>query len=220
MKRWITGNRKGVFLALFLVAAGCVSRCGAGTEEVILAESAAEETQKFQEADLPAEETAQTGDGSAEQSAAPEAMVCVHVCGEVTRPGVYRLPEGSRVYEAVELAGGFTPQAEQSFVNLAEQLLDGTKIEIPNREQAEASGGGAVRTGTAGVLSGASPAKVNINRADRAALMTLNGIGEARAEAILQYRREHGNFSRIEDIMLVPGIKDAAFQKIRDNIVV
>lgn len=216
MKKRIAGNRKAVLLALFLAAAGCFHGCGAGGEEIVLAEA---ETQEAAETVPSAEETAQSAGTFETTGAAAQETLCVHVCGEVAQPGVYRLPEGSRVYEAVELAGGFTEQAEQDFVNLAEPLSDGMKIEIPDREQAgelAASGRTAVSDGASGTAS----AKVNINRADRETLMTLNGIGEARAEAILRYRQEHGNFGSIEDIMLVPGIKDAAFRKIRDSITV
>ena len=141
---------------------------------------------------------------------------------EVERPGyfvhicVYELPEGSRVYEAVEAAGGFTEEAAAEALNLAEKITDGMKITVYDREEArtlEASGtseGGG--PGSSGL--------VNLNTAGKEALMTLSGIGESKAEDIIRYREESGGFKKIEDIMKVPGIKNAGFQKIKDRITV
>ncbi len=142
-----------------------------------------------------------------------EPVACyVHVCGEVRRPGVYQLAAGSRIYEAVELAGGFTENAAPDFINLAEPISDGMKVDVPDVQRAEAVSAMEPSPGEA------DDGRVNINTADRALLMTLTGIGEARADAIILYREEHGSFSAIEDIMRVPGIKDAAFQKIKEKI--
>lgn len=150
-----------------------------------------------------------------------EAVCWVYVCGQVQSPGVYRLAEGSRIADAVEKAGGFTEKADPEWMNLAEKICDGMKIRIPDREEVQqmklkgfetVSDGGCNGTGASG--------KVNINTAGLAELMTLPGIGSAKAEAIRSYREQHGSFRTIEDIMQVPGIKDAAFQKIRDHIMV
>ncbi len=131
----------------------------------------------------------------------------VHICGQVKEPGVYELPEGSRVYEAVEAAGGFTEEAAAEALNLAEKITDGMKITVYDREEArtlEASGpsesGG---PGSGGLVN-----------------LTLSGIGESKAEDIIRYREESGGFKKIEDIMKVPGIKNAGFQKIKDRITV
>ncbi len=157
-----------------------------------------------------------------------ESGVCyVHVCGEVASPGVYRLTQGQRIYEAVEAAGGFTPQASRTWLNLAEKVQDGMKLEVPDLDTAAklqssrdiwgASGKPAAADGSS---SGAGDGRININTATREELMRLSGIGEARAEDIISYRQEKGYFQTIEDIMKVPGIKNAAFQKIKDDIVV
>lgn len=143
----------------------------------------------------------------------------VHVCGEVVHPGVYRLAEGQRVFEAVELAGGFTDKAADAFLNLAEPVFDGMKVEVPDKERALELSAGADEQGQ-GFPAGADAGKVNLNTATREELMTLRGIGQAKAEDILAYRKQHGRFEKIEEIMNVPGIKEAAFQKIRDNITV
>ena len=137
--------------------------------------------------------------------------VYVHICGEVMEPGVYELPEGSRIFEAVKAAGGLTDEADEASLNMAEKVSDGMQIvilsydEIVERSAAEQE---------------AKSGLVNINTASREQLMTLSGIGEARAEDIIRYREESGGFNVIEDIKKVPGIKDAAYLKIKDNITV
>lgn len=160
----------------------------------------------------------------------------VHICGAVRTPGVYELPAGSRIVDALEAAGGFLPEADQTACNLADFLTDGSQIYILTMEEAAAlrekqepggtvSAGGALVSdsavsGTDDVSKDASSADglVNINTAGRAELMTLPGIGESRAEAIIAWREQNGNFSDIEDIMKVSGIKEAAFAKIKDKI--
>ena len=111
----------------------------------------------------------------------------------------------------MEAAGGLTDEAEESGLNLAEKIEDGMQIVIPDKEEAESQKQAAAE---------ASAGLVNIKKASREQLMTLTGIGESRAEDIIRYREESGGFLKIEDIMKVPGIKDAAFQKIKDSITV
>ena len=162
-------------------------------------------------------------------------LVYIHVCGLVSTPGVYGLPAGSRVYEAIEAAGGFSEAAVPDYLNLAQVLEDGMKIQVPDRDQAEewkarglTQSGISMGGGTAGVLTsgrtgsgdGGSKARVNLNTASREELMTLRGIGASRADDIIHYRQEFGGFKSIEDIMNVSGIKDAAFEKIKDSITV
>ena len=162
-------------------------------------------------------------------------LVYIHVCGLVSTPGVYGLPAGSRVYEAIEAAGGFSEAAVPDYLNLAQVLEDGMKIQVPDREQAEewkarglTQSGISMGGGTAGVQTsgrtgsgeGGSKTRVNLNTASREELMTLRGIGASRADDIIHYRQEFGGFKSIEDIMNVSGIKDAAFEKIKDSITV
>lgn len=172
--------------------------------------------------------------------------VCiVHICGAVKNPGVYELPEGSRIMDAVEAGGGFLEEADQAACNLAQPVFDGCQIYIMTKAESGALDGTARSAGiqdaeklTAaqnpsvedkGVAGGngagitaseADAGKVNINTADASALKTLPGIGDSRAAAIIAYREEHGQFTRIEDIMKVSGIKQAAFEKIKDRITV
>lgn len=159
----------------------------------------------------------------------------VHICGEVMRPGVYELPEGSRVYEAVEEAGGFTQDAAADYVNLAYILEDGWKIEIPSWENLETDGEGKETGISSGISADAGwtgngtgdfggdasgDGLVDINTATKQELITLPGVGESRAESIISYREKNGGFSRIEDIMKVEGIKDGMFAKMKDKICV
>ena len=136
------------------------------------------------------------------------AEICVYVCGAVNAPGVYTLPAGSRVYEAVRMAGGLSDEADERVVNQAEILTDGRQVTIPTKAE---------------VLKeeeGAAGGPVNINTAGVSELMRLSGVGESRAKDIIAYRKEHGAFSVPEDIMKVPGIKEAVFEKIKDDITV
>ena len=137
--------------------------------------------------------------------------IYVHICGAVINPGVYQVPAGTRVYQALELAGGSSDDAYLSGINLADKLADGQKVYIPAEgENAE----GILSTDSGGVQS----VMVNINTASEAQLMTLPGIGQSRAKDIINYRVKNGLFESIDDIMKVSGIKEAAFEKIKDLI--
>ena len=137
--------------------------------------------------------------------------IYVHICGEVNNPGVYELSEGSRIFEAVEAAGGFTEGAAQASLNLAQVISDEEQIVILTQEEA-AEKARLEREQAAGI--------VNLNTASKEQLMTLPGIGESRAEDIIRYRKESGGFQNIEEIMSVPGIKESAYLKIKDSITV
>ena len=160
----------------------------------------------------------------------------VHICGAVSAPGVYELPAGSRIIDAVEAGGGFLPEADEACCNLAEEIVDGCQIYIMTKSESCADGqtekkagiqtspDSDMQTTDRNVRSNSAPALdnglVNLNTADVAALMTLPGIGESRAKAIISYREQHGAFAKIEDIMKISGIKQAAFSKIKDKITV
>ena len=155
----------------------------------------------------------------------------VHICGAVSAPGVYELPAGSRIIDAVEAGGGFLPEADEACCNLAEEIVDGCQIYIMTKTESCADGqtekkagiqtspDSDMQTTDRNVRSNSAPALenglVNLNTADIAALMTLPGIGESRAKAIISYREQ-----QIEDIMKISGIKQAAFSKIKDKITV
>ena len=152
--------------------------------------------------------------------------VIVHICGAVKAPGVYELEQGSRVMDAVNAGGGFLPEAAQDSCNLAEPVTDGCQIYIMTKQESlEAEKASGIRQtgridGASAAVSGTGAGLVNLNTADKAALMTLPGIGENRADDILKWRSKNGGFQRIEDIMKISGIKKGAFEKIKDKITV
>ncbi len=166
-------------------------------------------------------------------------ILYVDVCGAVVSPGVYKLEAGSRVFQAVEAAGGFLPEAAENYLNQAKDLSDGQQIYVPTQAEVDAgtiqAGEAALSpeagTGTSssdpdgssggeGITESAVSGKINLNTADAAQLTALSGIGESKARAIVAYREEHGSFASIEDICNVSGIGDATFAKIKDKIAV
>lgn len=163
-------------------------------------------------------------------------MIYVDVCGAVANPGVFQLAAGSRVFQAIEAAGGYLPEAVQNCVNRAGVLTDGQQLYILTQEEMERQGldpaemsgasdgqmNGSAGTGqnTGMTAQVQQDNRININTADETQLTTLTGIGATRAQAIIAYRQEHGPFAAIEDIMNVQGIKEGTFAKIKDEIVV
>ena len=135
--------------------------------------------------------------------------VTVHVAGAVHRPGVYRLAPGARVDDALRRAGGPRPRADLTAVNLAARLEDGRQVLVPERGGAPTTAApGTPATATAGApAGGAAPAQpVNLNTATLEQLDTLDGVGPGIAKRILDYRRQHGGFRRVEELGEVPGI--------------
>jgi len=129
-------------------------------------------------------------------------ILTVYVSGAVATPGVYTLPEGSRVEAAIQAAGGFVQGAEAENINLAVVLMDGQQISVP----------GIVETSHVNV------GRVNINTASAAELDALPGIGPTTAQAIVDYRLQNGPFQVIQDIQNVPGVGPATFALIQDYI--
>ena len=150
-----------------------------------------------------------------------QAEIFVDVCGAVANPGVYEMDADSRVFQVIEAAGGFLPEAASASVNQAQPVSDGQQIYVPTQEEVEEGTMPAViqQTETAGD-SDMVEGVVNINTADADILKSLSGIGDAKAQAILAYREEYGAFSTIEEIMQVPGIKESTFSAIKDKITV
>ncbi|WP_165055929.1 MULTISPECIES: ComEA family DNA-binding protein [unclassified Adlercreutzia] len=159
---------------------------------------------------------------SSAQSAAEEApQICVHVGGCVAHPGVCYLPAGARVAEAVEAAGGFAEGAAHDAVNLARVLSDGEQIIVPSAEEAAAAANPSVAAGSAAAPpASAAGGRVNINTADVAQLVTLDGVGEATALKIVRDREANGPFKTIEDLKRVSGIGDKKFEGLKDHICV
>lgn len=146
-------------------------------------------------------------------------MYYVYVCGAVAKPGVYMLPQGSRVYEALELAGGLTEDADDTYINQAEPVSDGQMIRVYTCEEVQDKDLG-LTDKTDGISDDEHSIdnRININTAGKNELMTLPGIGSAKAEAILAYRQEYGGFSKVEELMNIPGIKSGVFVQIKELI--
>ena len=144
----------------------------------------------------------------------------VHVCGAVERPGVYELPQGSRIYQAIECAGGLSNEADPNYLNQADFVSDGEKVYVPTREEVAEMDSPLQNVVTQSGETGAPSGLVNLNTASEEQLCTLPGIGSSKARSIIAYREEHGSFDRIESVMNVAGIKDGLFQKIKAYITV
>lgn len=205
----------GLLGMTILFAAGCAGQNNTTYSlkgELPLAEEDAAES------GTPAGETV---NAAAEIRNADSDTVLVHICGEVQTPGVYELTADSRICDVLLLAGGFTADADTEAVNMAAGIEDGMQIVIPaetDRTQ-EMTGNSFYRMGE--TAAGKTESQlVNINKADKETLMSLPGIGAGKAEAVIAYREAGGVFKDIKDIMLVDGIKEGVYAKIKDKICV
>ncbi len=227
---YIGGNmQKSVLLAILLVLV--LTGCAPQGKEIVLTDNALDSVSVTEQTSIAQEEKENNEESSAESTSLAEnidkkpSSIFVYVCGAVEKPGVYELPDGSRIVDAVEASGGFLETADKTYVNLAAMLEDGVKLLIPTvQETSEAdsqidtfdkensSFGGSSDNDGSGLI--------NINLATKEELTNLPGIGDATAEKIVDYRQIHGSFKSIEDIMNVSGIKDKLFSKIKDHITV
>lgn len=189
-----------VFCCLLLAMCGCKSRAGLYVEQGTTVDDG---------------ETA----GNAEEDTAGSAgteeevdMIYVQVSGAVAAPGVYKLPGGSRIFEAVEMAGGVTEDADVSTLNQALVLNDGQMIYV--------YAVGEERTGqeTGEAVGEPKDGRIDLNTATAEELMTLPGIGQSKAESIISWREENGAFESVEDILNITGIKEGVFSKIKNHI--
>lgn len=184
------------------VSAGLIYSCtrekdGMQSDSIIIYESVSEETDAEDDMEMP----------DSESFAETYAMqICVHICGAVKAPGVYFLSEGARVFEVVEMAGGLLDEAAEEYVNLADHVSDGLQVYIPFEGE------------DLPAMKEQQDGLVNINTAGSGELMTLPGIGQTKAEAIISYREQNGPFLVPEDIKNVAGIKDNTFEKIKEYI--
>ena len=187
----------GLMMAVLL--AGCSGKQDARTVEL----------SEAKEGSVAEEKEEETEDSAIEENE----DIYVHVCGEVNQPGVYCLPAGSRLYEAIEAAGGLKEGAAAESLNQAQEAKDGQQIYGPSIEESFKEG-----VSGEGEPAEASDGKINLNTAAKEQLMTLTGIGETKAAAIIRYREENGGFQSIEELMEVEGIKEGVFNKIKDQI--
>lgn len=164
-------------------------------------------------------EAAEASAAVAAGGASLPATLTVHVVGAVARPGVYTLPTGARVGEAVAAAGGPLGNAEQAGVNLARPLADGEQIVVPVQGQAPAPASAGAAASAGGPASpGGAPVDLNSGSAED--LDTLPGVGPATAAKIIADRTENGPFRSVEDLMRVPGIGAKRFETLKDLVTV
>ena len=209
-------NKKRVVKLLlttaFLGATGIFYSCSQGTDEPIMVLASQSPQPSILSEQLP----------SPSETVVSSGKVYVYICGQVKKPEVYELKEGARVRDAVKLAGGFTKLAAPECVNLARVVEDGEQIYIPSLEEKKqgsyANTVGIDSTDKKDTVQTKNSQVVNINQADVKDLMTLPGIGEAKATAIIAYRKEHGKFKSKEELMNITGIKTGLYAKIKDYI--
>lgn len=268
--------RCGIWTVLFFLwTASAMTGC-ARREEVFLEEMDSDEensNRKAGEESTAYENNVAAGENPEKQSAVSDAgsegntensaldllpetpipqKIFVDVCGAVVNPGVYELDEGARIFQAVDAAGGYLPEAAINYLNRARSIGDGQQIYVPTEKEVaenlelamakvpealndgdnsgnsglEEIQGSSVEnpSGTVGRDTGSfgdgvgDDTRINLNTADAGQLSTLSGIGQSKAEAIVAYREEHGDFASIEEIMNVEGIKEGTFSKIKDKI--
>ncbi len=193
---------KKIFLIIFLFLTAC-----SGKSDI-----------EFSKADIEASIVSESNETSLKESVsestAVEEYIDVFVSGHVNNPDVYTLKKGSIINEAVKMAGGFSEGACKDYVNLAKKLEGGEHIVIPGVDEVESA---KFQLSTEEVSDSQGIVLVNINTATKEELMSLPGIGERKADSIIEYRKSK-TFSSPEDIMNISGIKEAAFNKIKDKI--
>jgi competence protein ComEA len=141
-------------------------------------------------------------------------LVVVDVAGAVRRPGLYRLPQGSRIADAVARAGGATRRADEALVNLAAPLADGEQVLVPSSVPGAAAAASAVDSGTP------SPsAPVDLNSASAEQLDALPGVGPATAQKIVDYRQQHGPYTSVDDLDAIPGIGPAKIANLKGLVI-
>jgi competence protein ComEA len=197
---------------LFIVAAGacysCSNRENTGHEIILSSEDKHDNC-------IMEEEVASYDAGEEELS---EILIYVHLCGAIVNPGVYQVKSGTRLIDLIDEAGGLIPEAAGDYMNQAMVVEDGQRIYIPTKEELKEHN--AAQYMMDGYNSITSDIRVNINTADETTLMSLPGIGKAKAKSIVEYRNKNGSFKTTEDLMKIPGIKEGLFAKIEDLVTV
>ncbi len=215
-------NRKNVILTvLFLLCLNLFTGCNQGNKAEVTGSydiSTNEETdvQQSVKSSEPDSDESKENDNSGSDT---NENIVVYVCGAVNLPGVYTLTSKQRIADAVSAAGGFSDDAQTDAVNLAGIPCDGDKIRIPFQGE-EINEKNSAEEQDSGNNSEIKDDRININTADKSLLMSISGVGEAKADAIISYREKNGNFKAVEEIMNIEGIKEGVFNKIKDKICV
>ena len=187
---------KNVSIVVLMIGAGIILTACDDSKEIMINEETIEESHEYTE---------------------NKNHIYVYLSGEVESPGVYNLENEARLYQAIELAGGMTKNAQKEYLNLAETVYDGQQIHILSKKEYKKS----QEQDTDIVQNTDSDnALININTATPEELQSLSGVGETRAKAIIEYREKNGKFQTIEDIKNVSGIGDSTFENIQNDITV
>ncbi|WP_105566559.1 helix-hairpin-helix domain-containing protein [Microbacterium halophytorum] len=162
----------------------------------------------------------ETARGEGTPAGGAGAQLFVHVFGAVEEPGLYALPAGARVVDAVSAAGGVTDEAAPEGVNLARGLSDGEQVGVPTVAQLEAGEAAAPVLGAADGPTPEAARPVDLNTADQAELETLPGIGPALAQRVIAWREENGGFASVDDLLAVSGIGEKVLAGLQDRVTV
>lgn len=214
-----------VITVVFIIATGilyCVNTSKVKSEDMFLTDEVSSEatsngnnsidkntSDKIEHADNKNDSNELEEQGSRETEN-QETEICVHICGQVKKPGVYLVNDSDRVADLIKQAGGLLKDAAPDAVNQAQHVVDGQQIYIPSKDE--------VVKGTSPTSMKVESTLVNINTANMEELMTLPGIGESKAKSIIKYREENQGFQSIDEIKKIEGIKDGVFRKIQDFI--
>lgn len=185
--------------------------------------------ESYEQLDIVSENIKEQDKENVENSQEEIDLIIIHIAGEVKKPGIVKIKEGARIADVIEQAGGLTDKANITNINLAYVIEDGQKITIPSKESIEEkenqneyisseSGQGVIEENPKTNITNSKNAIVNINKASKEELQSLQGIGESTATKIIEYRKLNGEFKQIEDIKNVPGIGNSKFEAIKDNI--
>ena len=204
------------FSCFCLLAAAC------GERENVYFQTETSVAGTQQNEDVAATEIMAENNADDTQTAGSDKKRFVYICGAVNVPGVYEVEQNARLYEVVEAAGGLREDAAEEFVNQARQIEDGEMIRILTQEEAAQAGdeeaGEGAENDVKAETANDSDGRIDLNLATVAELMTLPGIGQAKADSIVRYREKNGAFSSIEEIKQVEGIKEGVYNRIKDNI--
>lgn len=204
------------FSCFCLLAAAC------GERENVYFQTETSVAGTQQNEDVAATEIMAENNADDTQTAGPDKKRFVYICGAVNVPGVYEVEQNARLYEVVEAAGGLREDAAEESVNQARQIEDGEMIRILTQEEAAQAGdeeaGEGAENDVKAETANDSDGRIDLNLATVAELMTLPGIGQAKADSIVRYREKNGAFSSIEEIKQVEGVKEGVYNRIKDNI--
>lgn len=204
------------FSCFCLLAAAC------GERENVYFQTETSVAGTQQNEDVAATEIMAENNADDTQTAGSDKKRFVYICGAVNVPGVYEVEQNARLYEVVEAAGGLREDAAEESVNQARQIEDGEMIRILTQEEAAQAGdeeaGEGEENDVKAETANDSDGRIDLNLATVAELMTLPGIGQAKADSIVRYREKNGAFSSIEEIKQVEGVKEGVYNRIKDNI--